>query len=199
MQQINPSKKLSVKHLWVALAFLVVIGGYAYYELALKYNFNGSTLIDNPTARSINVTIDNKAYSIAANSFLKIDLPEGKHKITCKQYDIIEQELNIDPTQYGVINPTKSKYVIYNIIYTKKDLKKQFKPYEVEGRQVFSLLGAPEVTTDLFIPDRTMGKGNIDDKEPSMESYSEVNQDYAFLTKIFRLNEFFDFYDKNNG
>ncbi|RZK15625.1 MAG: hypothetical protein EOO86_16310 [Pedobacter sp.] len=88
--------------------------------------------------------------------------------------------------------------MIYNIIYTKKDLSSKFKAYQVEGKEIYSLLGEPEVTTALFIPDRTLGKGNIDDKEPAFENYNRINQDYAFLTKIFRLNDFFEFYDKNN-
>ncbi|WP_316802113.1 hypothetical protein [Pedobacter nototheniae] len=177
---------------------LIILLGYGYYEVVLKNKINGSTLIDNPTTKAISVSIDGKSYQVAANQFLKIELTEGDHKLTCDQYNLKDEKLVLDPTIYGVINPTKSKYVIYNIIYTKKDLKSQFKPYQVEGREIYSLLGQPEVTTALFIPDRTLGKGNIDDKEPSIESYNSINQDYSFLMKIFRLNDFFEFYDQHN-
>lgn len=180
------------------IILLVAMLGYGYYELVLKHKINGSTLIDNPTNEAISVSIDGKLYEVPANQLLKIELAEGEHKLTCARYNLKDEKLILDPTIYGVINPTKSKYVIYNIIYTEKDLKSKFQPYEVEGREIYSLLGAPEVTTDLFIPDRTLGKGNIDDKEPSVESYNSINQDYSFLTKIFRLNDFFEFYDKNN-
>ncbi|RZL51263.1 MAG: hypothetical protein EOP00_00150 [Pedobacter sp.] len=191
-------KKLTKAHILLLMFVVVAFVGYGYYELVLKTKINGSTLIDNPTNKNLLVRIDNKPYEVPANSYLKVDLPKGKHKIECQSYQIKDEELNLDPTEYGVINPTKSKYVIYNIIYTQKDLRDQFKPYQVDGREIYSLLGAPEVSTKLFIPDRTLGKGNIDDKEPSVESYNKMNQDYSYLTKIFRLKDFFEFYHKNN-
>lgn len=180
------------------LLVLLLMGCYACYELLLVPALRGSTLIDNPTAKAITVGIDDKVYNVPARSFEKIRLSEGHHRINCKEHNITDQDLDLDPTAFGVINPTQSKYVIYNIIYSEKNLKSQFKPYMVEGREVYSMLGEPEVTTALFIPDRTLGKGNIDDKAPSVKDYNRMNQDYSFLTKIFRLNDFFDFYDKNN-
>jgi len=191
-------KKITKAHIFLLLGVLVVFAGYGYYDAVWKAKINGSTLIDNPTAKNLSVSIDGKTYEVPANSFLDIDLALGHHKIDCKAYNINGSDLNIDPVEYGVINPTKAKYVIYNIIYTEKDLKSQFKPYQVEGREIYSLLGEPKVTSDLFIADLTMGKGNIDDKEPSFEHYNRINQDYSYLSKIFRLNDFFEFYDKNN-
>ncbi|RZL44941.1 MAG: hypothetical protein EOP00_18610 [Pedobacter sp.] len=191
-------RKFTKAHIFLLLGMLVIFIGYGYYEVVWKAKINGSTLIDNPTAKNLSVTIDDKTYEVPANSFLKVDLVTGHHKIDCKAYNLNGADLNIEPVEHGVINPTKAKYVIYNIIYTEKDLKSQFKPYQIEGREIYSLLGEPTVKTDLFIADLTMGKGNIDDKEPSFESYNRINQDYSYLTKIFRLNDFFEFYDKNN-
>lgn len=191
-------KKITKGHILLLLVVLVVFVGYGYYEVVWKAKLNGATLIDNPTNKALAVKIDDKSYEIPARSFLKVELPIGPHKLDCVAYNLKGVNLNLDPTEYGVINPTKSKYVIYNIIYTEKDLKDQFKPYQVEGREIYSLLGEPVVTTDLFIPDRTLGKGNIDNKEPAFENYNRINQDYSFLAKIFRLNDFFEFYDKNN-
>lgn len=190
-------KKITRAHIFLLVVLIAAFAGYGYYEVVWKVKINGSTLIDNPTAKILSVTIDEETYEVPANSFLKVDLNPGHHRIDCQAYNITG-DLNISPVEYGVVNPTKSKYVIYNIIYTQKDLKSQFKPYQVEGKEIYSLLGAPELTSDLFIPDRTMGKGNIDDQEPSFDSYNKMNQDYAYLTKIFRLNDFFEFYDKNN-
>lgn len=187
-----------MKKILPVILILLAVAGYMYYDLVLKQKINGSTLIDNPTAQVLNVSIDGKSYTVPANAFLKIDLPLGQHSLTCTQYGLKDTKLLLDPVEYGVINPTKSKYVVYNIIYTEKDLRSQFQAYQVEGREVYSLLGAPEVTDALFVPDRTMGKGNIDDKEPAVESYSRMNQDYAYLMKIFRLKDFFDFYDKQH-
>ncbi|RZL66732.1 MAG: hypothetical protein EOO93_05095 [Pedobacter sp.] len=180
------------------MSLIAVFIGYGYYEVVWKAKINGSTLIDNPTNQNLSLTIDGESYEVPANSFLKVDLAMGIHKLDCKAYNLKAADLNISPVEYGVINPTKSKYVIYTIIYTEKDLTSKFKPYQVEGREIYSLFDEPKVTTDLFIADLTMGKGNIDVKEPSLERYNKINQDYSHLTKIFRLNEFFEFYDKNN-
>lgn len=198
MTTTTENKKLTKGHIVIILLFVAALFAYGYYEVVLKAKLNGATLIDNPTAKAINVKIDGQEYAVPANSYVGVELELGHHKIDCEAYGLVDQDLHLDPTEYGVINPTKSKYVIYNIIYTKKDLRDQFKPYQVEGKEVYSLLGEPQVTTDLFIPDRTLGKGNIDTKEPSSESYNKMNQDYAYLMKIFRLKDFFEFYDKNN-
>ncbi|MCZ4244124.1 hypothetical protein [Pedobacter punctiformis] len=195
----NEKKKLTWKSLLPILLVFVLMGGYGYYDLVLKPKITGSTLIDNPTAQAINVTIDDKSYTVPANSYEKISITKGIHHITCKEHNIHNQEFNIEDIEYGVINPTKSKYVIYNIVYTEKDLSDQFKPYQIEGREIYSLLGEPEVTSTLFIPDLTMGKGNIDDKEPAFKDYNRISQDYAFQSKIFRLKDFFEFYDKENN
>ncbi|RYD96990.1 MAG: hypothetical protein EOP54_12180 [Sphingobacteriales bacterium] len=190
------NKKLSLKSgLSILLIVVVVLGSWAYFELREK----GATYIDNPGDQDITVQIDDKTYAVPAGQFVKAEVSLGEHKLSCRETGIANETFQVDPCKQGVINPTRSKYVIYNIIYTEKDLRAQFKPYEVDGKEVYSMLGEPELNDALFIPDRTMGNGgNIDVKEPSIKSYSRFNQDYSFLTKIFRLKEFFEFYDKHN-
>ena len=193
--QTQNTKKIII----VVVLALVLFGAYGYYEVVLKSKINGSTLIDNPTDAAITVTLDGKNYTIPAHQYVGVkDVALGSHTLSCQQSGIKDQKFEIGPVVYGVINPTHSKYMIYNMIYTQKDLKSQFKPYQVEGREIYSLIDAPQVLTDLFIPDRTLGKGNIDDKEPATQDYNAISQDYSFLTKIFRLQDFFSYYDKNN-
>lgn len=180
------------------LLVLVLIGCYAGYELLLKPTLNGSTLVDNPTGKEITVQIDQKNYAVPARSFIKINLSEGVHYISCEALGLQQQELNLELTAYGVVNPSRSKYVIYNTIHTNKDLSARYKPYAVEGREVYSLLGEPEVTNALFIPDRTLGRGNLDVQAPSAKSYQQVNPDYAYLTRIFRLPDFFEYCSQHN-
>ena len=189
------NKKLSLQKIIIIICLMVLtVGIWAYIELREK----GATFIDNPTSQNIIVQIDDKTHQVPAGQFVKVDVSLGKHTLTCRETGLENAELVIDPCKQGVINPTKSKYVIYYIIYAEKDLRSRFKPYEVEGREIYSLMGAPTVTDELFIPDRTMGNGgNIDVKEPSKKSYNKANQDYSFLVKIFRLEDFFEFYDKN--
>lgn len=190
------NKKLSLKRgLSILFIVLVIFGGWAYFELREK----GATYIDNPGKQNITVQIDDKNYQVPAGQFVKAEVALGAHKLSCRETGIENETFMVDPCRQGVINPTKSKYVIYNIIYSEKDLRQKFESYEVEGKEVYSLLGAPEVTDALFIPDRTMGNGgNIDVKEPSVKSYNRLNQDYSFLSKIFRLKDFFEFYDQHN-
>ncbi|MDB4924543.1 hypothetical protein [Mucilaginibacter sp.] len=191
--------KNTKKVIIVVILALVLFGAYGYYDIVLKKKINGTTLIDNPTDGAITVLLDSKKYEVTAHQYVEVkDITLGYHTLSCEQSGIKNEKFNIDPVAYGVINPTRSKYVIYNMIYTQKDLSSQFKPYKVEGREIFSLAGAPEVLTDLFIPDRTSGKGNIDDKEPDTQSYNSFNQDYSVLSKIFRLSDFFEYYDKAN-
>jgi hypothetical protein len=189
-------KKINLrKTIIIILLMILVIGIWAYVELREK----GAALIDNPSTQNISVQIDNQTYQVPAGQFVKADVEVGKHRLTCRETGLENEELTISPCKQGIINPTKSKYVIYCIIYAEKDISSQFKPYQVEGREIYSLMGAPEVTNALFIPDMTMGNGgNIDIKEPSKKSYNKLSLDYAFLVKIFRLQDFFEFYDKNN-
>lgn len=175
----------------------IMMGAYFYYDIFLKQKINGSLLIDNPTNRTISVQIDGNSYQVPPHQYVKADgVSLGKHKISCQECGLSNEDLNINPVEYGVINPTKSKYVIYNIVYTQKDLRSEFKPYQVEGREVYSSTGKPEVLTDLFIPDRTLGNGNIDDETPSSQSYERFTQNQSVLSKIFRINDFFTFYDQ---
>lgn len=161
----------------------------------------GTTLIDNPTSEDIDVTVDDKTYTIPTRQYKKIDIKEeGIHYVTCDKYGLNKAEVSFEKagTKAGVINPTKSEYIIYYIIFTEKNLSSKFKPYDVRGHEIYSMFDAPEITTDLFIPDKTMGKGNLDNKIPKSMDYNRLNQDYAFLRKIFRLDDFFEFYAENN-
>lgn len=99
-----PSKKLTTGGILVLLFVVLAFVGYGYYEVVWKAKINGSTLIDNPTNKALVVNIDNQHYEVPANTFLKVDLEMGHHKIDCKDYSIAGEDLYLDPTEYGVIN-----------------------------------------------------------------------------------------------
>lgn len=159
---------------------------------------SGSILIDNPTDTKLQVFIDGQEYTVPSQKHIKVDLTEGEHKLTCEAYGLKDEPVEVPSYKAGIINPTKAKYVQYNIIFTQKDIADQFKPYDVEGKEIYSLLGAPVVFTDLFIPDLTQGSGNLDNDPPTSVSYNSLNQDYGFQMKLFRLNDFFEFYNKHD-
>lgn len=152
-------------------------------------------LIDNPTNSNIKVYIDNKEYNIGAKKYLRVKLIRGKHRISSEKdgIKILENENFIIPNQTeaqdALINPTKSQYIIYPLLYSKdSNIKREFKAYDLEGNEVLSYYGKPVLTDNLFIFD-LFGKGNID-KEVKEYSSSVIQN------KIFRKEDFFEFYNK---
>lgn len=193
------TKKWQTKRAILGILFVIVVMAlYGYYEVALKAGIQGSTLIDNPTDQTITVDFDGQAYTIPADSYVKVQTNQWTHTLSSEDLGLAETEISLEPTQYGVINPTQSQYVTYNMIYTKKDLSDQFEAYNIDGKEVYSLLWEPELSTAFFIPDRTLGKGNLDDTIPETVKHDRKIQDYAFLAKIFRIEDFFDYYDEHN-
>ena len=155
-------------------------------------------LIDNPADEILKVYIDDKEYELKAKEYIKIDLKKGVHKISAEKSGkkILDNEnFEIKDIPAGLINPAKNEYIIYNIIYAKNpDIMNEFQSYEIDGKEVYSLLGEPEITDSLFIEDRTLGKGNIDKKPPKT---MKITGKYTFLMKIFRKDDFFQFYNEN--
>lgn len=161
---------------------------------------SGHYLIDNPTEDTIKVYLDGQEYELAGKEYIKVKLEKGIHTVSSEKNGekiLNEEKFEISDEKSGLINPTKSEYIIYNIIYAKNsNIQSKFKGYEVDGREVYSLLGEPELLDSLFIEDRTQGKGNIDKTPPKM---MKITGEYSFLMKIFRKDDFFEFYDEQMG
>ena len=159
---------------------------------------NGHYILDNPTDENIKVYIDSTEYNLKPKEFIKVKLKTGNHTVSAEKNGtkILDNEtFKIGDIPAGLINPTKNDYVIYYIIYTKdSNLQNDFKPYEIDGKEIYSLLDSPEVTNGLFIEDRTLGKGNIDKNPPKT---MKINGKYSFFMKIFRKDDFFKFYDEH--
>lgn len=185
----------------IVIIFLLLLGFGTWFYFDTLNSPNNAIVIDNPTNETISVIIDSKNYTIDKNNFHPIILEKGTHKISCTTSNINNEFFEIKDIPYGVINPTKSKYIIYPIVYAESDeIKKDFKPYMIEGKEIYAYGGEPKVTTSLFIEDYTMGnEGNICNEIPTTKSWNRIStQENAILLRIFRLNDFFEFYDKNN-
>ncbi len=98
------------------ITFLFAFAGFMYYFYFIKKdNFY---YLDNSSNKNTNVNLDNKQYNLLPNTFLKIKLDKGKHKIK-----LLNKEGNeIDTIFYtndvnGIINPTFSDYYMYKKYY----------------------------------------------------------------------------------
>ena len=81
---------------------------------------------------------------------------------------------------YGIINPTKSKYIRYYFVYARNLDKNRFVLYKIEDMEVYAI-HEPEILTDLFIEDRTNGNnGNIDKDIPDFKELNNFNPGSLF-------------------
>ncbi len=113
-------------------------------------------------------------------TYINITLSKGKHKLSCKQSNVADETFSIEDLPYGIINPTKSKYIRYYFVYARNLDKNRFVPYKIEDMEVYAI-HEPEILTDLFIEDRTNGNdGNIDKDIPDFKELNNFNPDSLF-------------------
>lgn len=76
-----------------------------------------NVLIDNPTEQDLNVVINGKEYTITPYTSTKVELAKGEYQIVAQQNneEIFNEKVNI--TDNGVLNTTKSTYVIWTDLY----------------------------------------------------------------------------------
>lgn len=74
-------------------------------------------LIDNPSAEELKVVIDGKDYTITPYTSTKIEIAKGEYQIkaTQNEEEIFNEKVNI--VDNGVLNTTKSTYVIWSDLY----------------------------------------------------------------------------------
>lgn len=74
-------------------------------------------LIDNPSNQDLIVTIDGETYEISPYTSKEIEIAKGEYLVIAKQdgEEVFNQKINI--TDNGVINTTKSTYVVWTDLY----------------------------------------------------------------------------------
>jgi hypothetical protein len=168
------------------VAFLVAIGGLAYYVCFIKKeNFY---YIDNPTDQEMTIFLDNKNHQIAPKSFLKIELKKGKHAIIINNGKTKKDTFFFVNENNGIINPSMSNYYIY----------KKYYGYRANKDSIIDALPKIEINKVYY-------KGNIihchdlnvegfdfglDEPFPTIIQKDSLNE----RTKVFRQADFIDFY-----
>ena len=150
-------------------------------------------LIDNPTEKTCRVTLNDKKIILAPKQSLQIDIKE-KNNITTFLDDSLLYENKIffaDNIKRALINPTLSEYYTYKNYYgyvkNKDSLLKASHIY-IDSIVFF---GEIRKLNQLYIKDFYL---NLDQNYPSIKK----NQDtLTGIIKIFRKNQFIDYYNEN--
>ncbi|MDO5654775.1 MAG: hypothetical protein Q4G27_01385 [Flavobacteriaceae bacterium] len=185
-------KKISPNLLGFIIAlFVTIISLWIYFNYIQKKNYQ---LIDNPTQQTLQVQIGDNQYIVAPGQQLQISLPTGQYNI---QTQTLNDTLSYPQTSFevtkqrGLINPTLATYYIYGMPYgprVNKDsifenLKTTFKGKTYSG----DLQIDSAVYTENFYY-------NMNENFPGLTIKSENE---ALRKKIFRENDFKQFYFKN--
>lgn len=84
--------------------------------------------IDNPMVSTINVTVDDKTYTVAPEGMQEIELTVGEHTFETKlEQSAIKGSFKVD--KEGLLNATGSEYILWNELF----LSKEVTPEEAEA------------------------------------------------------------------
>lgn len=174
--------------------FLIILG--ALGVIVLIYNLflskKDGYVIDNPSDKILNITIDQQKITVAPQQFVRLDLDRGKRRI---QYAFngknVDTIIEINRAS-GLINPTLSDYYIFTRPYGNRPNKDSiFTSHNIaiDNKAYLGLISKKE---NLYIEDFYY---NLDQDYPSLFIKSgDKNTD---LSKIFRKEEFKQFYFEN--
>lgn len=156
--------------------------------------------IDNPTQESISVNIDGKDYLMETKSMKKIDLKPGEHKMTLQDGTLVN--FKVSPfNEGGIINPTKSLYAIYSMVYAVEGEEDGFDPFTsivyIDG---VDYEGAIKTTADMFI-DNNVYRCEYMLREPFPETKTTYDKNYTgnIISKYFDKDEFINFYEEETN
>ncbi|ELY3747625.1 hypothetical protein SMX51_002121 [Cronobacter sakazakii] len=171
--------------------------------LALTACFGGGDskefLIDNPTGKPLAISVDDQKITLAAEQSQTIKLDAGQHTLTLENGDKVKFSVFSAMPRSGVsglINPTRTRY-IYVI---QKYLAEGVTPSSENGDVHTLTIDGQTVTgpfedmgSGLFIDNFTK-EWELNPTEPFPESMSSTSAD-NYKTKLFRLEEFKDYYN----
>lgn len=180
-----------------AIALLIAIGS-AFY-------LSQKVTVDNPTAQTITVKIDDTEYTVEPRKQIEISLYPGEHNVL-----IAEKEMGIFQKQwfdYGsLLNPTQSTYILESIPYgtvPESWSDNSYKDIDINGQQYY---GPFEVITDLYFAKKQplnflQKKGyewnyGLDQHEPEEETINTKSA-YEVFVKIYRFDDFIEMYNED--
>lgn len=158
--------------------------------------------LDNPLSDSIYVNIDgDKIFAIAPHSLKTVKIKAGKHTFET----IISQNRNkkmiqsgyFDSTTDGLLNVTKSAYVVWKDIYMKEEKEEYYdnldeKIVEINGREYMGDIKLFDETA-IFIPK----EWDYGVNKPFPDQVNLGNQPFVIKRKIYYKEDFIREY--NNG
>ena len=174
--------------------FLIILG--ALGAIVLIYNLflskKDGYVIDNPSDKTLNITIDQQQYTIAPQQFVRLELDKGKRKI---QYNIngkdVDTIIEIRRAS-GLINPTLTDYYIFTRPYGNRPNKDSIFTANNIAIDNKAYLGLISKEQNLYIEDFYY---NLDQDYPSL--FLKSGERKTDLSKIFRKEEFKQFYFEN--
>ena len=182
-------KKINAPTLGFIIAFSAsVISMLIYFVFLQKDHY---FLIDNPTNKPIELTINQVKYQIESNQNQKVELEKGYNTIQFKDKNgqIKDTFFNVN-SQRGVINPTLNEYITFTQYYgyiPNKDSLMTSKSTTINNKIYF---GDLKQENSIFISDFYF---NLD------EDYQKLIKNIDTLErrkKIFRKADFINFYEE---
>lgn len=187
-----------MKKLFLLLACAFLLGGCGDDDIVTSKEF----LIDNPTEKSILVLLDGKSHEIESGQGKVITLKAGKHEISYEGHRVVFVVKPIKSMD-TIINPTFSTYILYHEVYQLVDteddereydrtMKNYLNTYEIGLNETLELPLKP--VNSLFIEQGDLQwQFGIDKGYPEESSFDDT-QRYSVLSKLFREEDFFDYY-----
>ena len=174
--------------------FLIILG--ALGVIILVYNLflskKDGYVIDNPSDKTLNVSIDQQKYTIAPQQSVRLEIAKGKRNI---QYNYNGK--NVDTIieirrASGLINPTLTDYYIFTRPYGNRSNKDSIFTSQNIAIDNKAYLGIITKAENLYIEDFYY---NLDQDYPKL--FIRNNDKKTDLSKIFRKEEFKQFYFEN--
>ncbi len=180
----------------LAVILLVVIGARVYSS-----SKSAESVIDNPTEEAITFKLDGKDYTLEPKTSQVIKLSKGEHSLEYlgETTKFTKKAPKFLDTDYSVINPTKSLYVLYNEIYwenlTETEAHEKSSTYDCEDDQ-----GKPDKCPRKFLSDAFIQESvdyGLDEDTPENVDVAKSTR-YTIKKKLFRKDDFSRYMDGGN-
>ncbi|SDF27481.1 hypothetical protein SAMN04515659_0563 [Dyella sp. 333MFSha] len=157
---------------------------------------SASYSIDNPTDKPLSLTIDGKAYEIAAHDAESVSLSAGEHTM---KGDVVGdiRFISYYRGRGGIINPTLGDYVIYRQSFEKVNTKSPGYQGKLDTIVLDGVTfeGTMKQSDALFIDkDWTYG---VDEELPDSVTEHDNGLNNTVHNKVFRAKDFIAFFEKN--
>ncbi|PQL95828.1 hypothetical protein [Apibacter adventoris] len=185
------SNKKSLIGLLIAL--LICAFSVLWYKFFLENK--DEFLLDNPTSEKITVVLNGKKYILGSGQTLSVSIKKGKNTISsiAENGTILLQDttINIQNFTRGLINPARANYYTFRRYYGHiKNLDSLYKAHKTYiGGKLY--VGEIKKYNTVLIQDFYL---NINQKYPKIINKTDS---IGSRVKLFRENQFLDFYQKS--